>query len=368
MQIENPIATTENCRYCLMCRHTCPVGHVMQKETLTPHGWGLTIASVKRDLLTWNEDSVDVLYSCADCGSCRSHCVTDQPLPDAIAAARAKVVEQNLAPPAVYEVNQALQEWGNPFVKKSPEQVTQRGDVALFVGDDASYAWPSALEAVLTLLRAVGVEPVLVGVGRNNGYLASSLGLQNTAETLARANLEEITATGAGQLLLLTPGDYYTFSQLYDERLGITLPKELELLEVIQFLSDQFEAGKLLFKTSTNDSPYAYVDPTHTVRVDGRFHAPRRLLAAITTTKNLNMFWREDRAHPCGNTALQFTQPLISNHLTYARLGDALDKGAKRVITEDPGCLAQLNRHAPRFGVQVQGLYELLAENLMNEE
>ena len=94
------LATTENCRYCLMCRHVCPVGHVTQLETLTPHGWGLTIASVRRGLLTWNDETVDVLYSCADCGLCRANCVTDQPLPDAIAAARAEVTAHSLHLPS----------------------------------------------------------------------------------------------------------------------------------------------------------------------------------------------------------------------------------------------------------------------------
>ncbi len=56
-----PLPTTENCRYCLMCRHVCPVGHVTRLETLTPHGWGLTIESVKRNLLEWNDETIDLL-------------------------------------------------------------------------------------------------------------------------------------------------------------------------------------------------------------------------------------------------------------------------------------------------------------------
>ena len=87
MQLTNPSAATDNCRYCLMCRHVCPVGHVTNLEPLTPHGWGLTIASVQRGLMTWNTETVGVLYHCADCGTCRANCVTDQPLPEAIAAA-----------------------------------------------------------------------------------------------------------------------------------------------------------------------------------------------------------------------------------------------------------------------------------------
>jgi Fe-S oxidoreductase len=366
MKIENPIATTENCRYCLMCRHTCPVGHVTGLETLTPHGWGLTIASLKRNLLEWNEETVDVLYSCADCGACRAHCVTDQPLPTAIAAARAEVVERGLTPAAARKVNDALVQWGNPYKEQAPRPAEGSGEVALFIGDDAPYVWPSLLEAVVTLLRAVNVEPVLVGYGRNNGYLASSLGFSETAGALAGANLEEIQASGAGRLLVLTPGDYYVFGQMYEERLGIPWPEEIELVEAISFLAGEMEAGRLNLRPAANGSPYAYVDPTHTVRVAGRHAAPRKLLSAAMPEAGAELFWRQDRTHPCGNTALQFTQPHIANHLTYSRLDDAARSGATSVVTEDPGCLGHLDRHAARFGLQVQGLYELLADCLVS--
>ncbi len=156
MFIENPILATDNCRYCLMCRHVCPVGHITRLETLTPHGWGLLIASQRRGLISWNASSVDKLFSCADCGLCRSHCVTDQPLPDAIAAARAEVAAQGLAPADLYPLNEALLRWGNPYQPAEPQAPSGQGDVALFVGDEAVYLWPSALDAALALLKAVG--------------------------------------------------------------------------------------------------------------------------------------------------------------------------------------------------------------------
>lgn len=366
MQIENPIATTENCRYCLMCRHTCPVGFVTNLETLTPHGWGLTIASVRRGLSYWNDETVNVLYSCADCGLCRAHCVTDQPLPEAIAAARSEVVAQALAPAVVYDLDKALHRWGNPYHETRPEPASGQGEVALFVGDEARYLWPSAVEAALTLLGAVGVRPALVGIGRNNGYLPSSLGLHETAVSLARANLDEIRASGASRLLVLTPGDYDAFSRIYDERLGLSWPEGVELMELVEFLARQVEAGSLQFQANGAGAPFAYVDPTHTVRVDGRYKAPRKLLSAVLGSSGVEMFWRESRAHPSGNTALQFTQPAIADLLTQSRLSDAVNAGAERVISEDPGCLAQLKRHAPIYGMQVEGLYELLAGHLSN--
>jgi Fe-S oxidoreductase len=364
MQIQTVTATIENCRYCLMCRHVCPVGHVTRRETLTPHGWGLTIASVQRGLLAWNQDSMDVLYSCADCGTCRAHCVTDQALPDAIAATRAEVAAQNLAPAAVYDIHKSLQEWSNPYKKQAPEKAQAQGEIALYVGDDAKFLWPVALESALKLLETAGVKPVLIGVGRCNGYLASSLGFPETARILVQATLDELKASGARRMLVLTPGDYYAFSRLLAERLEVDWPLGIELQEVVSFLDEKLMAGTIKYKPSGDQRPYTYVDPTHSLRIPARHEAPRRLLAGFMPAAGREMFWRKERAHPCGNGALQFTSQHISDHLTCARLADAQQAGAQVVVSEDPGCLSHLNRHALRFGLEVQGLYELMADHL----
>jgi len=365
MQLQSVTETIENCRYCLMCRHVCPVGHVTRRETLTPHGWGLTIASVQRGLLTWNQDTVDVLYSCADCGTCRAHCVTDQRLPDAIAITRAEVAAQNLVPAAAYEVHKALQEWSNPYKKQVPETFNGQAEIALFVGDDAKYLWPAALESALKLLQAAGVKPMLIGIGRSSGYLASSLGFPETAKMLVQTTLDELKASGARRLLVLTPGDYYAFSGMLNERLDSQWPQGVEIQEVMSLLDEKLSSGVLKFKTSDDKRPYAYIDPTHSLRIPARYDAPRRLLAAVMSTAGHELFWRKERAHPCGNGALQFITPQISNHLTYARLADAQQAGVQIAVTEDAGCLSQLSRHADRFGLHVQGFYELLADHLI---
>lgn len=365
MQSQNATATVENCRYCLMCRHVCPVGHVTRRESLTPHGWGLTIASIPRGLLTWDQDTLDVLYSCADCGTCRAHCVTDQPLPDAIAYTRAEVAAQSLAPAAAYEVHKAIQEWGNPYEKHLPETVNGKAEMALFVGDDAQYLWPAALKSALKLLESAGVKPVLIGMGRGNGYLASSLGFPETAKLQVQATLNELIASGARRMLVLTPGDYYAFTTLLTERLELEWPAGVELQEVMSLLNESFSVGALKFKPSDDKKPYAYIDPTHSLRMPARYDVPRRLLAGATSTAGQELFWRKERAHPCGNGALQFMNPHISDHLTYARLADAQQAGAQIVVTEDPGCLSHLDRHAELFGLHVQGLYELLEEHLL---
>ena len=364
MSIENVILTADNCRYCLMCRHISPVERVTQRETLSPHGWGLIIASVRRGLLKWNDDTVGVIYSAPDSGNSRAHCITDQPLDEAIAAVRAEIVTRRLAPESVYELDSALQQYGTPFARQAPAGVVEQGETALFVGDEAEYLWPDAQAAALELLAALGIRPVRIGAGRNNGFLASSLGLPETARELAQANLSELQASGAGRMLVLSPGDYFAFNQMYIERLGIEWPENVELVEVTALLARALEAGTLHFRRSADETPYAYVDPTHAVRVPDRHDDPRQLLEAVLPGERRELFWRRERAHPVGSTALQFTTPELAEKLTLARLEDAENSGARLLVTEDPGTLKQLSEKADRFGLRVHGLYELLAEHL----
>jgi Fe-S oxidoreductase len=293
--------------------------------------------------------------------------VTDQPLPDAIAAARAEVTAGQLAPTIVYEIGDMLKTYENPYVKQSPMRGTGTGAVALFVGDEAHYRWPSGTDAARELIQNTGVEAVEIGVGRNNGYLASSLGFPDTARALVQATLDELRASGAQKMFVLSSGDYYSFAQHLRERLGLAWPEEVELIELTTYLVHHLKAGTFAIKSSDGDVPHAYVDPTHAVRMSARerdTHPARILLERATGTPSRELFWREGRAHPVGSTALQFTQPQLAEKLTCARLEDAQATGAEMLVCEDAGTLAHLARFAGDYGLQVKGLYELLAEKI----
>ncbi len=112
-------------RYCLMCRHVCPVLRVTKRESTSPHGWALLVASVNRGMLKWDEDTIDTMYQCANCGTCQAHCATDRALPAAIVAARAEIVRLGLSPASVREVESKLREWGNPYGKNDEGQTTK---------------------------------------------------------------------------------------------------------------------------------------------------------------------------------------------------------------------------------------------------
>jgi Fe-S oxidoreductase len=353
-----------------MCRQVCPVGHVTARETLTPHAWALTIESVKRGQLTWNRETADVMFACADCGLCRSHCVTDQPLPDAIVDARAEIVRRGVAPEVVADIDRKLRAHANPYSAEPPASNLgglggRTGSVALFVGDTGRYLGARSVDAAINLLRAVGIEVVPICSGRSSGLLASSLGLKQTAETLACAVIEEVEASGATEVLVLTPGDRWTFEYAYHRRLGLTWPPAIAVREVTDVLAHAVAEGRLILEPGREELPYAYHDPCHGPRVARERPAPRALLAAVLGSESArDLFWRGDRAHPCGAIGgLEFTSPAVARRLADARLSDATNVGARMIVTEDPSCLAHLDANG-RPEVATVGLYELLADRV----
>ncbi len=359
------MSTTENCRFCWMCRQVCPVGHVTSRETLTPHAWALTIESVKRGQLTWNRDTADVMYACADCGLCRSHCVTDQPLPDAIVAARAEIVRAGAAPAIVAEIDRKLRAYGNPYAAERPASPGRTGPVALFVGDAGRYVGARSVDAAIQLLRASGTDVVPICSGRSSGLLASSLGLEDTARMLGRAVIHDVEAAGAQDLLVLGPGDRWTFDYVYPRRLGLAWPTAVRVREVTDVLAEAASDGRLRLTSRRDVAAYAYHDACHSPRVAPARSAPRALLAAAFGAEGAReLFWRADRAHPCGAIGgLEFTNPDLARRLAAARLDDARTAGARVLATEDPTCLAHLSG-GERDGLTVVGLYEALADRL----
>jgi Fe-S oxidoreductase len=341
-----------------MCRHVCPVGHVTSRETLTPHAWALTIESVRRRQLAWNEETAAVMYACADCGLCQTHCVTDQPLPDAIVNARAEIVRIGAAPASVLE-----------FQKHLETSVRARIDFpsagrVVFAAREARSRGVLELPAALQLLDAAGLSAEPAGEGASTGLVASELGLVDLATRFARDLVAAVTASGVREVLVLGPADKWTFEHVYPKRLRVEWPANVRVTEVTATLAAAYANGTLRLSRRLGPPP-AYHDPCHGARSGRDARAPRRLLTAIYGDQaGPELFWRANRAHPCGAVGgLDVTHPDLARQLASARLSDAASSGAATLVTDDPTCLAHLGASAdPR--VAVVGLYGQLAQCL----
>ncbi len=361
---------TEGCRYCWMCRHVCPVGHVTSRETLTPHAWALTIESVRRGQLTWNQETAAVMYACADCGLCRAHCVTDQPLPDAIAAARAEIARAGVAPDAVRTYREQLHQrkkGARDSFSTGPPEIPSRALFrrALFVGETAAFL-SGELAAARDVLEVAGLPAPVIGEGLDTGRTACSLGLVDEAADLAREVIAEVVISGATEIFVLTPADKWTFEHVYPVRLGIEWPAGVLVREATMAIAEAAEEGQVRFRPE-DGAIMAYHDPCHSPRIDRDWRRPRQLLSALSANDHgRELFWRAERAHPCGAIGgLEFTHPALARDLALARCRDAAAAGAATLVTDDPTCASHLARHAGGV-VTVRGFYSILAERLQS--
>lgn len=357
-------ATLENCRYCLMCRHVDPLSHVTFDETLTPHGIALTIASQRRGLIDWTDETVRVVFSELDNDNARAHCVTDQPFSDAVAAVKEELASTGRAPAEAYALADRLAERGTAYDNTPFESGGETGGTALLVSDEAHALRPAAVEAAKRLLRVLGHDVVVVGGGRNTGLVASSLGLVDAGRGCAERVVREVAGSGAGRVVVLGPGDLFALRTAYPERLGVELPDGVVVVELTSMLAQATASGALELAPASAPGRYAYIDPTYAVRVPERHDAPRRLLADAWGPASAELFWRRGRAHPVGSGGIRFVRPDVADALTHARLEDASDQGAEIVVSDDPATLWQLECHAQDHGLRVQGLFELLADAL----
>lgn len=274
-----------------------------------------------------------------------------------------ELASAGLAPGAAYALDEKLRADGGAFGKPAPARVVTSRSV-LFVGDAAPHVSGASLASLLKLLAAAGIAAPAISQGRSSGLTASTLGFRDTAVSLARAVVADVVASGAKEVLVMSPGDRWTFTHVYPSRLGVEWPADVEVREAVTVLAEAVAAGRLNFRQSP-EAPYAYHDPCHAPRVAETRPAPRALLAAALGDADARrFFFREHRAHPCGATGgLDVTSPAIASQLAASRLADAERAGASLVITEDPACLSQLSA-AAGGRVAVKGLFEVLAARL----
>lgn len=366
----------EGDRYCLMCGQACPVRRVLKNEAMSPHGWALLVASVQRGMLSWNDETVDVLYHCADCGSCQGNCATDRPLPYALMAARAETVQLGHTSAQVKAVDEKLRAWGNPFgetedpstplrasSRRASEEdasvVGQPSPVTLFIGDAAHFLRPQMIEAAETLVRAAGGTSVRLRAGRSSGYLPYTLGLWDTAREFAQETVRELN--DATQLVTLSTQDAHAFKHVYAE-LGVSMPDALNVTTLVDYLAHAEAQGKLHFR-ARDGAAYTYHDPTQAIRLPGHWLNTRVLASIVMGNEPREMLYRENLATPVGTSGgLEFTQPTLAEKLVRTRLQEIRETGAKIVLTDDPLDTARLEKYAD--GIQVLNLFEVMAEQL----
>lgn len=336
-QIANKHA--DKCRFCWMCRHLCPVQLQTGKEINTPRAKGLLLSQVARGT-EFDADMAKAMYECFLCDACTNDCATGYEPPLFIREARTEAVVNDLAPKAVMDLIDRIEEKGTIYEgEKAALDAPEKGDVLVYVGEVSAYAVPEMAKALLSILKKANVDfMVLKDEPASGAILGDLMGYVEEVRQQAKACAEAINTSGASKVIVLDSYDHQIMKQKYAEW-GCEI--KAEMVSATTYVAELLESGKLTVSKKL-EGKAAYHDDDRAARTFHEFEPARKIAAAIGYTA-VEMFNKYELAKSCGNSLAKAYMPEIVVKTAEGRWDDLLRTDAQIMLTSNPEsyeCLA----------------------------
>ncbi|MEZ4271115.1 MAG: FAD-binding and (Fe-S)-binding domain-containing protein [Myxococcota bacterium] len=331
-------AALANCTYCpKLCRFSCPVAVSSGSEALTPRQLMLTVELERRQIESMSADVAKRLWSCVDCGGCRSYCDHDNDVASALQDARAVLFKQGRAPQALGEYLGALLRRGVPLGFSEQDdprtllQLTSSCQIQttqLFIGCKASRRDLTTYQGSLELLResfdGVGV---VQGGPRCCGHPLWRWGdVEGFAKHAARV---QAASHGARRWIVDDPGCAYAMRHLYP-RVGVEMPDILTLWDCLHERPLRREP----------EEPWTPFEACFSTRMLGESSMRQTLTPRVRGMVAGTVLQPE--AGCCGGMLLDAYDRHLADTLGNYLADDCRGAGAQRVLSGSPTCRRRL--------------------------
>lgn len=323
------------CVQCGTCRSVCPVFDAVGWESANTRGRMLIIKSLLEGR-TPSEDVLSSLASCTTCGICAAKCPAGANPPEVVEAARAQLVKCGVTTEAQEKLKTAVTTSGNSFgetrsrlhwlSETERSKLPEKSEYVYFVGCFDSYRYPEFAKKTFKVLQHFGVTLL-----PDENCCASPLlrtGFREEAEKVMQHNLEQIRKVGAHTIITSCAGCYTTLKNNY--------PEELRVISLPEFLAEHLDELNL----KRLNLAVTYHDPCHLGRHNKVYDAPRKIIQAICTLKEMKNIKENSRC--CGGGGgVRIGYPDISLELARNRLED-VPEGVDYIVTSCPLCVRNL--------------------------
>jgi Fe-S oxidoreductase len=366
--LTNEQKTIDNCRFCHMCRHVCPIGKQTGKEIHHARGRALVLSTVLKGKKI-DEEIAQVAYECALCGGCVEQCVTGFDPTTFTRAARTEVAAENLIPAAVNEILQNLLNSGNPFglpeAEKNKgfadliEDLPAKADVLLFIGCTASYKTPEIARAAINLFKKAKVNFTVLKEEKCCGlYLNDLIGSVEESRQHASLVAESIKSTEAKTVVALCPSCAKVFKREYPEW---GLEFNAKVLSVTSYLEHLLNEG--LLKPKKINCQVTFHDPCRLAR-DLEETEPSRTIINSMGIDLKEMFFNRAKTRCCGGGLLDLYAPELTTLTSKGRWEEA-SRNADTMLVACPSCQFVMEKTRPE-NMKLKNLIEMLWEQCKN--
>ena len=348
---------TDNCRFCWMCRHVCPIGNATGHERNTARARAFVVSMVERGATGLVEVS-DNIYECSLCGACTNNCVTGFDPKVFVQEVKTEIIMSGVTPTYIMKLIETYVTSGNVYGMSTPESLKpyfkKGGDTLLLAGQDAFYKAPEAVKSALELLGGAGMTPDFTDEQDSGAALWFLTG--KTEETRAAAKKLADTLNSYKTVVVYDPTDLKLMLHEYKEW-GIEL--NCKAVSFNEYLLGLINDGAIAVKKSKKE--YSLQDHFAYARELDDSESGRRLIEKVGKAKEMLLIGKE--ANLAGMLIMAEYMPRVIEAVAKNRWIDAKNMGVTTLVTENPAEYVALKATTPE-GCRVISVEEMILENL----
>ena len=354
---ENAKKIIDNCRFCWMCRHVCPIGNATGLERNTARARAFGASMVVRGATDLAEIA-DNLYECSLCGACTNNCVTGFDPKVFIQQFKTELAPEGLLPDYIRVLLEKYMQSGNIYGEKIPETLEaiyhDDSDVFFLAGMDAMIKAPECVKAALSLLSHGGITPSF-SEHQDTGAVLYFL-ISKAEETRAAASNFASYVNRYKTVIVYDPLDL-AFLKHECREWGIEITTEL--VSFNEYLLSLLKNGKLTVKKG--DCEYTLQDNYAYARELDDTESARALISAVGVSRDMLLCGKE--ANLAGHLIMAEYMPDVIRSVGVQRWENARNMECKTLITESPAEYVCLKSTCPE-GCSVFSVEEMLLQNL----
>lgn len=310
---QNNLDTLKACRYCPMCRQSCPSEFISYRESDAPRGRAILLHSVYLGGKEFDPSTVQAIYNCFLCGACKSWCSGQElggyDIPELIKFARRDIVCRGLAPKEVSGLKDALMANDNTkglgrelsYTASIKEKVA---DVLYILGEGVNFTNHEVVDAFVKILDKCQVLYTLLKDEPASGKILDLLGYREEARAKAGDMAGRIRKTGCGTIVVSDPLVYDALKNDYPEW-GINF-EGIRILHVSEYLCELLQTGAL--KLKKNNAAVTLADSEFLGRNNDLYEAPREVIKASAGDNFAEMQWHHKYLQSAGEAAFTFDE------------------------------------------------------------
>lgn len=409
------------CVHCGLCLNECPTYRANGLEPDSPRGRLYLIRAVAEGTLPLTDEVEHHLDQCLVCRACETACPSNVQFGQVMEAARHSILEDHGSPqrrfltrlafrhlfphPNRLELVGRIVRWyqrsplptlvqraaglglfprrlalmermaprlSDSFFAGPPSEVvpattTRRSTVGMVSGCIMPLAFAPTNEATVRVLTANGCDVVIPKTQKCCGALAAHAGDEDSAASMARANIDAFEAYGIDSIdaIIINSAGCGAQIKAYDHLLRhdpAYAARARRFVSKVEDVAEYLARVGLTAPLGRVERTVTYQDACHLVHGQGVRAQPRDLLGQVP---GLTLVEMRDSTRCCGSAGIyNLLQPEMSERVLDVKLENVCATGATCVVASNPGCLLQINMGLRDRGVSMDGrhLVDILDE------